>query len=55
MHERRQSQIQVLNETPLYPTDKLLWDENVVPTEYFSGEGKSFWVWFGLGLINFRP
>ncbi|XP_071786990.1 RNA helicase aquarius-like [Asterias amurensis] len=39
MHERRQSQIQVLNETPLYPTDKLLWDENVVPTEYFSGEG----------------
>ncbi|XP_022090524.1 intron-binding protein aquarius-like [Acanthaster planci] len=38
-HERRQSQIQVLNETPLYPTEEVLWDENVVPTEYFSGEG----------------
>ncbi|KAJ8045846.1 RNA helicase aquarius [Holothuria leucospilota] len=38
-HERRISQIQQLNETPLYPTEEILWDENIVPTEYFSGEG----------------
>lgn len=28
-----------LNEMPLYPTDDIIWDENIVPTEYFSGEG----------------
>ncbi|XP_072032730.1 RNA helicase aquarius-like [Amphiura filiformis] len=38
-HERRQSQIEVLNETPLYPTELILWNENIVPTEYFSGDG----------------
>ncbi|XP_054758837.2 RNA helicase aquarius-like [Lytechinus pictus] len=38
-HERRISQIQSLNETPLYPTEEILWDENVVPTEFYSGEG----------------
>lgn len=24
---------------PLYPTEKIIWDENIVPTEYYSGEG----------------
>lgn len=24
---------------PLYPTEEIIWDENIVPTEYFSGEG----------------
>lgn len=24
---------------PLYPTEDVVWDENVVPTAYFSGEG----------------
>lgn len=24
---------------PLYPTESVIWDENVVPTSYFSGEG----------------
>ncbi|XP_071955366.1 RNA helicase aquarius-like isoform X2 [Antedon mediterranea] len=38
-HERRPSQIQALNETPLYPTEEILWDENIVPTQYYSGEG----------------
>ncbi|XP_067847483.1 RNA helicase aquarius [Heptranchias perlo] len=38
-HERRTSQIQQLNEMPLYPTEKIIWDENIVPTEYYSGEG----------------
>ncbi|XP_057315687.1 RNA helicase aquarius-like [Hydractinia symbiolongicarpus] len=38
-HERRLSQIQILNRTPLYPTEQILWDENVVPTAFYSGEG----------------
>lgn len=38
-HERRVSQLDALNEMPLYPTEDVVWDENIVPTEYFSGEG----------------
>ncbi|XP_029848929.3 RNA helicase aquarius [Ixodes scapularis] len=38
-HEKRQSQLDSLNEMPLYPTETIIWDENVVPSEYFSGEG----------------
>lgn len=38
-HERRVSQLDALNEMPLYPTEAIIWDENVVPTEYFSGDG----------------
>uniref|UniRef100_A0A8C5HMY1 RNA helicase aquarius n=1 Tax=Gouania willdenowi TaxID=441366 RepID=A0A8C5HMY1_GOUWI len=38
-HERRISQIEQLNSMPLYPTEKIIWDENIVPTEYYSGEG----------------
>lgn len=38
-HERRVSQLDALNEMPLYPTEEIIWDENVVPSEYFSGEG----------------
>lgn len=38
-HERRASQLEALNEMPLYPTEDIIWDENVVPTAYFSGEG----------------
>lgn len=41
-HERRQSQLDYINELPLYPTEKVIWDENLVPNEYFSGESKSF-------------
>ncbi|XP_077992997.1 RNA helicase aquarius-like [Glandiceps talaboti] len=37
-HERRPSQLEALNQMPLYPTEEILWDENIVPTEYFSGE-----------------
>ncbi|XP_013384354.1 intron-binding protein aquarius-like [Lingula anatina] len=36
---RRQSQLEALNDMPLYPTEEVIWDENVVPTAYFSGEG----------------
>ncbi|PVD23785.1 hypothetical protein C0Q70_17059 [Pomacea canaliculata] len=38
-HERKRSQLEVINEMPLYPTEKIIWDENIVPSEYFSGEG----------------
>ncbi|CAD6201771.1 GSCOCG00002767001-RA-CDS [Cotesia congregata] len=38
-HERRSSQLEELNEMPLYPTEDVIWNENIVPTEYFSGEG----------------
>ncbi|XP_037949503.1 RNA helicase aquarius [Teleopsis dalmanni] len=38
-HEKRCSQLEALNEMPLYPTEEIIWDENVVPSEYFSGEG----------------
>ena len=38
-HERRPSQIEALNTMPLYPTEEIIWDENIVPMEYFSGEG----------------
>nr|XP_058954982.1 RNA helicase aquarius-like [Pocillopora verrucosa] len=37
-HERRLSQIDAINEMPLYPTEQILWDENIVPTEYYSSE-----------------
>lgn len=37
-HERRPSQLEELNEMPLYPTEDIIWNESVVPTEYFSGE-----------------
>ena len=39
-HEKRKSQQERVNEMPLYPTEKIIWDENIVPVEYFSGEGK---------------
>ncbi|KAF5289862.1 hypothetical protein FQR65_LT01996 [Abscondita terminalis] len=38
-HEKRTSQLEALNEMPLYPTEEVIWDENIVPTAYFSGEG----------------
>ncbi|WKY11101.1 hypothetical protein Q1695_003001 [Nippostrongylus brasiliensis] len=37
--ERRVNQLQQLNELPLYPTEQVIWDENVVPYENYSGEG----------------
>ncbi|KAK6023673.1 hypothetical protein OSTOST_10532 [Ostertagia ostertagi] len=36
--ERRVNQLQQLNEQPLYPTEQVIWDENVVPYENYSGE-----------------
>lgn len=38
-HERRVSQLSALNDMSLYPTENIIWDENIVPNEYYSGEG----------------
>ncbi|XP_023293066.2 RNA helicase aquarius [Lucilia cuprina] len=38
-HEKRCSQLDALNEMPLYPTEDIIWDENIVPSEYFTGDG----------------
>ncbi|XP_071117060.1 RNA helicase aquarius-like [Haliotis cracherodii] len=38
-HERHPSQLEEINDMPLYPTEDIIWDENIVPTEFFSGEG----------------
>lgn len=54
-HEKRKSQQERVNEMPLYPTEKIIWDENIVPVEYFSGEGiTSIWKYnFGNLMIFF--
>lgn len=39
LHERRPSQLEALNSMPLYPTEDILWDESIVPNEFFDGEG----------------
>lgn len=35
---RRLSQLDALNEMPLFPTEKVLWDENVVPTDLYRNQ-----------------
>jgi len=37
-HEKRDSQLTELNSMPLYPTEEFIWDENLVPGEYYQGE-----------------
>ncbi len=37
-HERRISQLDAINNLPLYPGENLLWDENVVPTLNYTGQ-----------------
>ncbi|CAC5409596.1 AQR [Mytilus coruscus] len=38
-HAKRKSQLEQINEMPLYPTEEIIWDENIVPTEFYSGDG----------------
>ena len=40
-HERRLSQLEAINALPLYPTEEILWDENIVPSEFYNGESMS--------------
>lgn len=37
-HERRISQLESLNEMPLYPTEQIIWNENIVPSDYYAGD-----------------
>ena len=37
-HERRLSQREAINEMSFYPNETILWDENVVPSEHYTGE-----------------
>ncbi|XP_017062116.1 RNA helicase aquarius isoform X1 [Drosophila ficusphila] len=37
-HEKRCSQLEALNEMPLYPTEQIIWDENIVPSQYYTGD-----------------
>ncbi|CAB4062074.1 AQR [Lepeophtheirus salmonis] len=39
-HEKRESHSMKLNEMPLYPTENVIWDENVVPGEFYNGDSK---------------
>jgi intron-binding protein aquarius len=36
--EKPQSQRQAINELPLYPTERILWDENMVPSLNYTGQ-----------------
>lgn len=36
-YERRRFQTDFINEMPLYPTERLLWDENQVPSAHYTG------------------
>lgn len=36
-YERRRFQTEFINEMPLYPTERLLWDENQVPSAHYTG------------------
>lgn len=38
-YERTDSQLKKLNSMPLYPSEEIIWDENVVPSQYYSGDG----------------
>ncbi|CDW53020.1 intron binding protein aquarius [Trichuris trichiura] len=37
-HEKYPSQLESINNMPLYPTEEIIWDENVVPDEYYGGD-----------------
>ncbi|XP_074604592.1 RNA helicase aquarius [Brevipalpus obovatus] len=35
VYARMTSQLEAFNEMPLYPTEEIIWDENLVPNQYF--------------------
>ncbi|CAF1321667.1 unnamed protein product [Rotaria sordida] len=37
-HEKIQSHLELINTLPLYPTEETIWDEDIVPTEFYNGE-----------------
>lgn len=38
-HEKHISQLDEINIMPLYPTEDIIWNENIFPSGYYSGEG----------------
>uniref|UniRef100_A0AC35UID5 Pre-mRNA-splicing factor n=1 Tax=Rhabditophanes sp. KR3021 TaxID=114890 RepID=A0AC35UID5_9BILA len=36
--QRRQNQLQQLNDTPLYPNEEYIWDENLIPYDEYTGD-----------------
>ena len=36
-YERRRFQTELINEMPLYPTERLLWDEHQIPSVNYTG------------------
>lgn len=38
-HEKRRSQRQMLNAMPLYPNEEVLWNQNVIPSIDYDGQG----------------
>eukprot|EP00803_Ostreobium_quekettii_P001943 evm.model.scf_2381.2 EVM.evm.TU.scf_2381.2 scf_2381:10191-21993(-) len=38
-YEKRRLMREAINEMPLYPTERILWDENQIPSAHYTGEG----------------
>jgi hypothetical protein len=36
-YEARRGQMETVNALPLYPTETILWDENVIPSVHYTG------------------
>jgi intron-binding protein aquarius len=43
-HERRASQLELINEMPLYPNEQLMWDESIIPASSYAGESNSSYL-----------
>lgn len=54
-HKRRPSQLEAINTMPLYPTEEILWDINIVPSEYYNGESKCSWLPWQSSLAPSSP
>ena len=37
-YETRPSQLDAINKMPLYPTETVIWDDNIVPSQYYTGD-----------------
>lgn len=37
-HEARLSQLELINTMPSYPTEDLLWDDDIIPSDEYNGE-----------------
>lgn len=37
-HERRLSQIEAIAEMPIYPTEDIIWNDDLIPSDVYTGE-----------------